>query len=260
MKHKKAKRFIVLLLFAALLWTAVYWCARDAAKAAAEKTGATLPFLLNVPYINQRMDYPTGCESVSAVMALQYAGVDITVDTFIDDCLDTGERPAYEDGVRYGCDPWEAFQGIDFADRNGDGSSDAAMLFELDGQQVLMVWFWDAETETFVFRPEESLVEGFAGGDAAHQGLDGTWYLEGEDTAESVIGIGVAGDWILYEQSDDTLTAIDSGMLRVLDEAQGHYAADSERFDDVSYLIATAGENGLYWGVTGDYDYYERLD
>ena len=111
MKHKKAKRFIVLLLFAALLWTAVYWCARDAAKAAAEKTGATLPFLLNVPYINQRMDYPTGCESVSAVMALQYAGVDITVDTFIDDCLDTGERPAYEDGVRYGCDPWEAFPG-----------------------------------------------------------------------------------------------------------------------------------------------------
>ena len=111
MKHKKAKRFIVLLLFAALLWTAVYWCARDAAKAAAEKTGATLPFLLNVPYINQRMDYPTGCESVSAVMALQYAGEDITVDTFIDDCLDTGERPAYEDGVRYGCDPWEAFPG-----------------------------------------------------------------------------------------------------------------------------------------------------
>lgn len=157
-------------------------------------------------------------------------------------------------------DPWEAFQGIDFADRNGDGSSDAAILFELEGQQALMVWFWDAETETFVFQPEESLVEDFADGNTAHQGLDGTWYLEGEDTAESVIGIGVAGDWILYEQSGDTLTAVDSGMLRVLDEAQGHYAADSERFDDVSYLIATAGENGLYWGVTGDYDYYERPD
>lgn len=38
-------------------------------------------------------------------------------------------------------DPWEAFQGIDFADRNGDGSSDAAILFELEGQQALMVWF-----------------------------------------------------------------------------------------------------------------------
>ena len=89
-------------------------------------------------------------------------------------------------------DPWEAFQGIDFADRNGDGSSDAAILFELEGQQALMVWFWDAETETFVFQPEESLVEDFVDGDTAHQGLDGTWYLEGEDTAESVIGIGVA--------------------------------------------------------------------
>lgn len=48
-------------------------------------------------------------------------------------------------------DPWEEFRSIDFADRNGDGDSDVAMLFELDGQQVLMVWFWDADTESFVF-------------------------------------------------------------------------------------------------------------
>ena len=58
----------------------------------------------------------------------------------------------------------------------------------------------------------------------------------------------------------DTRTAIDSGLLRVVDETQGHYAADSEQFDGVSYIIATAGDNGMYWGVTGDYDYYERLD
>ena len=53
-------------------------------------------------------------------------------------------------------DTWEEFQSIDFADRNGDGDSDVAMLFQLDGQQVLMVWFWDAETEAYVFQPEES--------------------------------------------------------------------------------------------------------
>ena len=53
-------------------------------------------------------------------------------------------------------DPWEEFQSIDFADRNGDGNGDVAMLFELDGETVLMVWFWDAETETFMFQPEES--------------------------------------------------------------------------------------------------------
>ena len=55
-------------------------------------------------------------------------------------------------------DPWEEFQSIDFADRNGDDNGDVAMLFELDGQQVLMVWFWDADTESYVFQPEESQV------------------------------------------------------------------------------------------------------
>lgn len=55
-------------------------------------------------------------------------------------------------------DPWEAFQYIDFADRNGDGNGDVAMLFELDGQQVLMVWFWNTDTEAYEFQPEESQV------------------------------------------------------------------------------------------------------
>ena len=55
-------------------------------------------------------------------------------------------------------DPWEAFQYIDFADRNGDGNGDVAMLFELDGQQVLMVWFRNTDTETYEFQPEESQV------------------------------------------------------------------------------------------------------
>ena len=55
-------------------------------------------------------------------------------------------------------DPWEAFQYIDFADRNGDGNGDVAMLFELEGQQVLMVWFWNTDTETYEFQLEESQV------------------------------------------------------------------------------------------------------
>ena len=42
----------------------------------------------NVPFISQVFKYPTGCESVSTVMALNYAGINISVDTFIDDYLD----------------------------------------------------------------------------------------------------------------------------------------------------------------------------
>ncbi len=42
---------------------------------------------VNVEYINQMPDWPTGCESVSTVMALNSIGVAITVDQFIKDYL-----------------------------------------------------------------------------------------------------------------------------------------------------------------------------
>ena len=55
-------------------------------------------------------------------------------------------------------DPWETFRSIDFADRTGDGNSDVAMMFEEDGDTILMVWFWDKDSDAFVFQPEESQV------------------------------------------------------------------------------------------------------
>ena len=39
--------------------------------------------VLHVPYIDQSVRYPTGCESVSAVMLLRFLGMEITVDEFI---------------------------------------------------------------------------------------------------------------------------------------------------------------------------------
>ena len=55
-------------------------------------------------------------------------------------------------------DPWEMFQSIDFADRTGDGNSDVAMLLNDGGDTILMVWFWDKDSDSFVFQPEESQV------------------------------------------------------------------------------------------------------
>lgn len=48
------------------------------------------------------------------------------------------------------------FRASDFADRNGDGSSDIAMLFQEGDGMTLLVWFWDETAKRFVFRPEES--------------------------------------------------------------------------------------------------------
>lgn len=50
---------------------------------------------LDVPFIDQRQSYPSGCESVSAVMALKHCGVAVSVDEFIDKYLPIGNAPYY---------------------------------------------------------------------------------------------------------------------------------------------------------------------
>ena len=65
---------------------------------------------IGVPYIDQSVKYPTGCESVSAVMLLQYLGYDITVEEFIDRYLEC--RPMENrHGELYGPDPYQYFCG-----------------------------------------------------------------------------------------------------------------------------------------------------
>lgn len=72
--------------------------------------------VLDVPFIDQRDKYPTGCESVSAVMALQYAGVDVTVEEFIDQYLPQGEAPYMdESGALVGANPWKEFLGSPYS-------------------------------------------------------------------------------------------------------------------------------------------------
>lgn len=68
--------------------------------------------MLDVDYISQLEDYPTGCESVSAVMALNYVGIDITVDEFINEHLPMGKLPKKnENGDKIGSDPNKCFIG-----------------------------------------------------------------------------------------------------------------------------------------------------
>ena len=75
--------------------------------------------LIHAPYIGQKGTYPTGCESVSAVMLLRHLGVDITVDEFIQSYLPLG---AFEtrDGQLWGPDPRKVFCGSPY-DEDGMG-------------------------------------------------------------------------------------------------------------------------------------------
>jgi uncharacterized protein YvpB len=76
-----------------------------------EKHGAESGVMLDVIEFCQYPDYPTGCESVSLYMLLNYYGVDVKVDD-IYDLLPMGAQP-YDDesGVRHGANPEREFVG-----------------------------------------------------------------------------------------------------------------------------------------------------
>lgn len=67
--------------------------------------------LVRVPPLSQYPDYPTGCESVTAVMALHHAGISVGVDDFVDDYLPCDDRFYEADGLLYGPDPYVVFIG-----------------------------------------------------------------------------------------------------------------------------------------------------
>ncbi|MDR3315772.1 MAG: C39 family peptidase [Coriobacteriales bacterium] len=81
----------------------------------APETVSALPdaFILDVPYLNQHQQgMQNGCESVTAVMALNYAGVDITAKRFVEEFLPKGNVPYYnEQGIMVVTNPWKAFPG-----------------------------------------------------------------------------------------------------------------------------------------------------
>lgn len=66
--------------------------------------------LLNVPYIDQTNDWPTGCESVSTVMLLKYLGVQISMEEFVDIYLPKCDFKEI-DGELYGANPNKEFAG-----------------------------------------------------------------------------------------------------------------------------------------------------
>lgn len=74
---------------------------------------ATTPSKLirNVPTIHQFPQFPTGCESVATVMALNYFGNPITVEQFVDEFLPTSRDFYVENGIHFGPSPYEYFIG-----------------------------------------------------------------------------------------------------------------------------------------------------
>lgn len=68
------------------------------------------PNLIPVPLVEMTDEFPTGCESSGAVMLLQYYGVDVGLDDFVDRYL-TCSALKLKNGKLRGSTPYEAFIG-----------------------------------------------------------------------------------------------------------------------------------------------------
>ena len=128
---------------------------------------------LNVIEFCQYPDYPTGCESVSLYMLLDFYGVDVTVDQ-IYDLLPMGAQP-YDDenGVRHGANPEREFVGDPRSDYSygvfNDPIADVAEHFKngvktkrnatiddikaiLDSGNPVLAWYVSAPMRPIMYR------------------------------------------------------------------------------------------------------------
>ena len=123
------------------------WMLRPAISVALAALPEEIPVLLAQPQSRQKLleveylgqgEYPTGCESVTAVMALRHAGYDITVTDFIDFYLPKGDFWV-ENGQAYGDDPNQCFVGDPYSS-TGFGCYAPALekaLAEVAGQDAV---------------------------------------------------------------------------------------------------------------------------
>lgn len=84
------------------------------------ESNAVRPRILDAENISQLPEYPNGCEAVSAVMLLRYAGYDVSKTEFIEDHLEKGEMKI-RFGIRFGPDPVEKYAGDPASEKGGWG-------------------------------------------------------------------------------------------------------------------------------------------
>ena len=89
-------------------------------------------------------------------------------DIFVQVCVNKTDATFYYDSedqvlfgyveypITFGDNVWDIFRGIDFADLNGDGNSDVTMKFDDGGAEIKLVWFWNTDSEQFVYQPDNS--------------------------------------------------------------------------------------------------------
>lgn len=165
--------------------------------------------IIPAPYISQKDSYPTGCESVSAVMLLHYLGISISVDDFIHTFLEC--RPfEIRNGQLFGADPREHFCGSPY---NEDDFGCYAPVI----QKALEKIFTEYKAIDETGKPTESLLREYIDQDMP------VIYWACIDMREPIIG----PNWKLLDSGEDfTWISNEHCMLLVGYDENNYYFND----------------------------------
>ncbi len=131
--------------------------------------------------------------------------------------------------ITFGDNVWEVFKGIDFADLNGDGDSDVTMRFDDDGSEMVLIWYWNPESETFVYQPEESSTGGRKTTDEIYHELLERFY-------------------VLVSDPDGSMDDVGDGEYGVMEAVQG---MGKDALNGLGYLVYDLSGDGVPELVVG---------
>ena len=96
-------------------------------------------------------------------------------------------------------------------------------------------------------------------GDIDYEMMTGTWHLDAEWDARSILVFDENGSWELLERpgGDGDPTTVDCGSVELAPEgSEEMYLAVSSQFDDVGYEFTLLDHDTLRWG---DFEFYQKM-
>lgn len=96
-------------------------------------------------------------------------------------------------------------------------------------------------------------------GDIDFEMMAGTWYLDAEADAPSILVFDENGGWELLERpgGDGDPTTVDSGTVELApDGSEEMYLAVSSQFNDVGYEFTILDHDTLRWG--SEFEFYQK--
>ena len=97
-------------------------------------------------------------------------------------------------------------------------------------------------------------------GDIDFEMMAGTWYLDAEADARSILVFDENGGWELLERpgGDGDPTTVDSGTIELAPEdAEEMYLAVSDLYDQVVYEFTLLDHDTLRWG--SEFEFYQKM-